>query len=55
MSSIEGRSESPEDQPYYVPWWKELPPDQTVSVVVEAKIPASADEHLSTEKKIARI
>ena len=53
MRNIEGRFESPEDQPN-VPWWKELPSEQTVRVLVMAKVPASADEHLSTGEQITQ-
>jgi hypothetical protein len=51
MGNIERESERSENQPY-VPWWKELPSEQTLRTVVFPKVPDSADEHLSTEKKI---
>jgi len=50
---MERRSEGPENQPY-VPFWKELPSEQRVTVLVRAKIPASADEQLSMEKTIVK-
>jgi len=53
MSSVEGDRSGPENQPY-VPWWKELPSEQKMTVLVEAKVPAFADEHLSTQEKIAQ-
>ena len=51
MGNIERESERSENQPYG-PWWKEFPSEQTLRTVVFPKVPDSADEHLSTEKKI---
>lgn len=48
MSNIEQGSEGPGNQPD-VPWWRKLPSEQTVRVVVAPKFPASADEQLSLE------